>query len=237
MDTTLGCVFADTYGSGRLTKTLGSVATRKLAGHPVIDWAIRRATESQRLDDVVVIGSSDSDMSSAIPGNIKVVQSEQPDRLGRLAETLRTYPADAVLCIPAASPFLDPTLVDRLIRSAWENDADYASFCSRSNRSMMHAELGFVADWCRTEAIRQLDRQLTDPDQRNTFTNHLVARPEKYSITLLPLPPEIDRDDLRLTLRSGTDWAKAEQIAEVLGLDKVDWKEIAELFEKETHIL
>ena len=46
---------------------------------------------------------------------------------------------------------------------------------------------------------------------------------------LIPIPVELDRDDVRLTIGVDEDWEHAQEILEALGPDELDWQRIANL--------
>ncbi len=63
------------------------------------------------------------------------------------------------------------------------------------------------------------------------MTAYFHAHPEKFSLRLIPVPPELDRDDVRLTIGGEEDWEHAQTIFEALGPEQLDYLRIAQLLD------
>ncbi len=61
------------------------------------------------------------------------------------------------------------------------------------------------------------------------MTAYVFGHPELYNVRLIPLPEELDREDLRLHVDGVEDWEHAQVIYEALGPDEWDWRRIADL--------
>ena len=88
------------------TTTLG-LASRRLGGKPLLEWVVRRVTESLLLDRVIVV--VDPAMEDAVraltPPDISIFVSRQPDMLGRFAAAAREYDAHQLVRIGVDNPF------------------------------------------------------------------------------------------------------------------------------------
>ena len=90
---TLGCVILIRHGRAALIQRVcESFASRPLAGKPLVDWVVRRATEAERLDGVVVILSDRDDrtrfVERLVPADVRVFASGERDDLARVRECL-----------------------------------------------------------------------------------------------------------------------------------------------------
>ena len=63
------------------------------------------------------------------------------------------------------------------------------------------------------------------------MTPYFYSHPEKFNLRLIPAPPEIDREDVRLTVDLDEDWDHALAIYEALGPEWLDWQRIARLLD------
>jgi spore coat polysaccharide biosynthesis protein SpsF len=222
------------------------LANRSLGGKPLVNWVVRRASEAQLLQGLVVIlpaGSGLEAFKATLPSGVAVFESEQSDRLGRLADCLEAFPARGVVNLRLDCPLLDPCLVDRLVRAAGpDTEVDYATYRSEERparnrlQALLCAQLGLFAEYIRADVVRQLDASLTHPPSRQNFSSHLMAHPESFVLRLVSLPRDLDRDDLRLSLRHQDDWDHAEQIIEALGDDALDWQRIVALLQRQPHL-
>ena len=91
--------------------------------------------------------------------------------------------------------------------------------------------MGVYAEWFQTAALRRAAKSAKSPPDREHVTRYMYSHPEKFNIRLIPAPPEIDRDDVRLTVDIEEDWDHTLAIFDALGPDEVDWRRIVELLD------
>jgi spore coat polysaccharide biosynthesis protein SpsF (cytidylyltransferase family) len=240
---TLGCMLIDASPSNVRIRPL---ASRSLAGKPLVDWVLRRASEAQQLQRIVVILPADAGLEwlkRTLPSGVSIYQSDERDALARMCACLSEYPARGIVNLRLDCPLLDPCLVDRLVSSVGRDEAvDYATYRSHERRgesrlqSLLHAQLGLFAEYYRADMLRKLNEQLTSAQQRQNLSDYLCAHPERFVLRLVSLPPELDRADLRLSLHHQDDWEHAEQIVEALGDEDLDWQRIVSLLQRQPHL-
>ena len=81
---TLGCVILDVRDARPGSNCLRSFASRSLAGKPLVDWVVRRATEAERLDGVVVILPNEEPtqaLEGLVPPDVMIFTSDRRDEL------------------------------------------------------------------------------------------------------------------------------------------------------------
>jgi spore coat polysaccharide biosynthesis protein SpsF len=212
-----------------------SNAMRRLGGRSLLEWVIRRATDSTRLDGVIVVTGEfekSGDLARLIPSDVPIFFGPCSDALGRFVKALEQYPAEGAVRIQGDNPFVDPALIDRLITTAeTEPDCDYVGYCLRDGRPAMHSPAGVYAEWFRFSALRRANRLARDELDRAQVTSYLYAHPDKFNVRLIPTPTEIDREDVRLTVDGEEDWEHALAIYEALGPERLDWQRIARLLD------
>jgi spore coat polysaccharide biosynthesis protein SpsF len=209
-------------------------AARRVNGRPLLEWVIRRATESLRLDGVIVLacGSCKCDLARLVPSDVPVFMAEGEDAMARFARALEAYPAEAVVRIQGDNLFVDPESIDRLVTTAEATpDCDYAGYRTRVARPADFGAASLYPEWFRVSALRRANRLAMTPVDREAVTRALYANPEKFNVCLLPAPAEIDRDDVRLTVDIEEDWDHAITIIEAIGVDSLDWRRIAKLLD------
>ena len=210
-------------------------AARKLGTKSVLEWIIRRMTDCEQLDGVIVVTSDAPEnqfVKELTPLDVPVFVSRRADTLGSLAVALENYDCHSVVRMSAERPFVDPSLVDRLVCSARANpDCDYVSYASRNGRPAVLSPIGLFAEWFRTDSLRLAARKAKAPAERDNPTQFVCAHPERFRIRLLPAPAEIDREDFRLTVDIEEDWENALAIFEALGPEELDWQRIAHLLD------
>jgi len=210
-------------------------AARKLGTKSVLEWIIRRMTDCEQLDGVIVVTNNEPEnhiVKELSPLDVPVFVSRRDDTLGSLAAALEEFDCESVVCMSAERPFLDPSLVDRLICAARANpDCDYLSYASRDGRPAVLSPIGLFAEWFRKDSLRLAAKKAKLPAERDNVTQFVCAHPERFRIRLLPAPAEIDREDFRLTVDIEEDWENALAIFEALGPEELDWQRIAHLLD------
>ena len=170
---------------------VGKLPLCRFAGQPLVEWVVRRVTESQRLDGVIVLVADTAagrEAASLVPPDIPVYLSCEPDPLSRVVEALGKYHTVAAVRVRVDSPFVDPQLIDGLIRAAErDRDCDYISYCSRDGRPAAMSRLGVFAEWCRASALRRAAREALHRADRHDVNALRVFPPRE-------IPPAFDSD-------------------------------------------
>lgn len=215
----------------------GTRSARRLGGKSVLEWIVRRVTDCQRVDGVIVLcgnGPVDRRLGQLVPPDVPVFYSAARDPLGWYAAATEEYPCEAVVRVRTDCPFVDPTLIDRLVTTAEVHaECDYVGYCSRDGRPAILSPVGMYAEWIRASAIRRANRRATQEADRRDVTTYLCSRPEKFRLRLIPAPTRMDREDVRLTVDIEEDWDNALAIFEALGPEQLDWQRIADLLDQQ----
>lgn len=210
---------------------------RKLGGKPLLELVVRRVTDCQRLDGVVVLLSGDEQddqIRQLVPPDVPVFAGSGRDPLARFVDVLDEFNARSVVRLCGHNPFIDPVLIDRLVSTADAHpNCDYISYCCADGRPTILTQLGVFAEWCSADALRLANRQAKRAADREHVTAFLYAHPERFNVRLIPLPAELDREDLRLKIDFEEDWEHAQVIFEALGHDEWDWQRIADLLDSQ----
>ncbi len=240
MDTTLGIVNID--GMERPLQSIDaiSLASRQFAGQSVLSWVVRRMSDAQRLDRVIVLCKNRVDaalVAPHVPSDIDIFTPSSTDGLGRLVDTLKRYSTDAFVRVGLGSPFVDPELIDCLIASAQMNPGcDYITYRSKNEKTHLLAQLGLAAEWFDALAVQRADERATKKSDRNDTTHFVFGHPELFQLRMLELPGAIDREDFRLVINDEQDWEHAQLILDALGSDGLEWHRIAGLLDQHPRI-
>lgn len=209
--------------------------TRRLGGKSLLEWVVRRTTDSLRLGGVIVLAPRTADsehLASLVPSDVPLVVSDHPDALARFVDALDQYPAEEIVHVAADQPFVDSVLIDRLVTTAINNpQSDYIGYCSRDGRPAVSSPLGMTGQWIRARALRKAHSHATDPADREHIAGYLHSHPQEFNLRLIPFPAELDRDDVRLTIGGEEDWENAQEIIEALGPEHLDYHRIADLLD------
>jgi spore coat polysaccharide biosynthesis protein SpsF len=210
---------------------------RTWAGKTMLEWIVRRVTEAQRLDGVIVLARAADEarqqLASHVPADVPVLASDKRDALAACIQAIQKYPSQSVVLIGTQSPFVDPALIDRLVSTAAANPlCDYISYCLSDGQPTVRSEMGIFAQWCSSHALRRADRKASGED-RLQATQYIYSHPELFQLRLLPAPSQLDREDVRLRITCEEDWDHAVAILEALGPDALEWQAIASLLDEQ----
>lgn len=215
---------------------LAGIARRRFAGKTLLEWVVRRVSDADQLEQIVVAAGPDTlscSLAELAPPDARVVFSEAGDLLGRLAAVVRAVPCRGVVRLSVSDPFVDPILIDRLVSSvAGEEDCDYACFCLGDGRPAHESRMGIFADWCRSDALLRADRLARSAADRAEPMQFIAARPSLFNLKHVPVPARLDRGDLRLAIRDEEDWENVEIILDALGPESLDWQYITSLLDR-----
>lgn len=237
MSTTLGIVEVPRFES---TGTGFETSSASLAGHrfgnkSLLDWVVRRVTESLLLDQVVIV--TDEKQGELIerlaPADVEVFVGSQPDSLGCVAAAMHHFDADQLVRVPLSCPFVDPELLDRLVCMAGANPGfDYIGYFSLDGRPAGRSKVGLFGEWCRARAIVRANALAKTAVDRANSLQYVFTHPELFQLRFLPVPEKLDRSDVRLAIETAEDWDNAHLIFEALGPERLDWRRIVELLDE-----
>ena len=208
---------------------------RRLGGKSLLEWIVRRVTDCQQLDGVIVLAQDEAEsghIRAMVPPDVPIFVGREPDPLGSFSRSLEEYPAEAVVRVQGDYPFVDPELIDRLVVSAEAPPTcDYATYGGRDGRPAILSSVGIYAEWFRGKALRKAAQTARNPEDREHVTRYLYSHPEKFHVRLIQAPAGIDRDDIRLRVDLEEDWDHALAIFDALGPEALDWQRIAALLD------
>lgn len=244
MSTTLGIVEIpriDECSEGRSAQDTLPLVGRRLGGKSLLEWVVRRVTESLLIDQIVIVVDEDQGelVERLAPSDVGVYVGSQRDSLGRVAAAVRQWggentAATRLVRTTLRSPFIDPEAIDRLVTTAEANPGfDYIGYFSLDGRPAVLSKVGFFADWCTAKALFEADRRAAKEQERGNALHYIYSHPELFQLRFIPVPQRFDRSDLRLTIDSQEDWDNVHLIIEALGPDRLDGARIVSLLDQQ----
>jgi spore coat polysaccharide biosynthesis protein SpsF len=238
MTNTLGIVEVPSLRSRRRDSahSPSSLVSRRFGGKSLLEWVVRRVTESLLLDQVVIVTDAvQAEMVQRLaPSDVPVSASRESDALSRFVATVREFEASHVVRVPLGCPFVDPELIDRLVCTATANPGiEYIGYFSLDGRPAILSKVGLFAEWCTAEALYRADGLATSTEDRNEPTKYIYSHPEAFQLRFIPVPAKLDRRDVRLTVDVEEDWELAQMIFDALGPDCLNWQKIASLLDQQ----
>lgn len=207
-------------------------AQRPIKGQPLISRMVRRISESQLVQNVVVsgIGLPSTILTSGIPG-ATVINHPRSHVIERLALAADRTDADWVTYISGNRPFVDPVLIDRLLGEAKRHsDCDYLGYFSAGGGWERMQRLGLAGEICHADSLRRLRRnldRLSYCGEDASVAAYFQDAPGVYQMRFIPVPPELDRDDLRFAVECEKDWDNVQLLCETVACDDTQWQPLA----------
>lgn len=179
---------------------------RNAAGLPLV-----LATTEDASDDAI----------EALAGRHGVACHRGPtdDVLARFIGAAEAERLDGVVRVCADNPFLDLGLADALVAAGQERDADYVGYAMPDGTPAIRTHYGFFAEWATAAALRRAHAlTAATPAAREHVTLPLYEPPGRFAVRYLPVPAGVAaRPDVRLTVDTPEDFARAQELYGLLG--------------------
>lgn len=210
---------------------------RCIGGKTVIEWVVRLMTDCESLDGVIVVTDNGNDgdlVRKLTPNDVPVFAVDAEDTLEALTKALNSYPSEACLLIGPDWPFIDPILVDQLVRAAHDElGCNYAAYQFMNEIFSAGRPYGLFPEWYSVKTLFRANRLAEDPVHRQLPGCYFLDNQDKYTVELLPAPVELDREDIRLTSHMEDDWDHILSIYDALGNDVCEWQKLSSLLSQQ----
>lgn len=196
-------------------------ALRRLDGLTLLEWCVRRLSESAMIDSIYITGSPKlrSKILKTGLGDARWIPSAFRTPAERALEIAERFQANWIVFASPLCPFADPTLLDRLIAAAWANpESDVVEYLATNPTNQYRASLGMVHEMCSVQALERLrDRGVLGQD---SDVLELIRQNSDWFLSkYLPLPHELDCSEARFCVETVEDWDRASQMLEATGSD------------------
>jgi spore coat polysaccharide biosynthesis protein SpsF (cytidylyltransferase family)/RimJ/RimL family protein N-acetyltransferase len=197
------------------SKRLPGKVLRPLAGRPMIAWLVERLRACQELETVVIATSvevrDDSIATCAGEAGVPCIRGSETDLVTRLLQTAVRTGADALVRTTADCPFVDPAVIDGLVRGWWEDDGGADLVVNNDPPSYPH---GLDAEVLPLATLKRFDTEIADPYYREWFP--FWWREHRDRVRVLNIPCERDLSHHRWTVDYAEDLAFADRVFSAL---------------------
>jgi spore coat polysaccharide biosynthesis protein SpsF len=184
----------------------------KLAGQPMLGHIIDRLRASQYIHEVVVATTTnqadEAIVNFCLQKGVLYFRGSEEDVLGRVVDAGRFARADLLVEITGDCPLTDPLVVDDVIRSFLESDADY---CSNGLDEKTYVR-GLDVEVYPLAVLEEVESLANEPSAREHVSYYIYTHPEKFVLksAACSIPPEAAK--LRLTVDCSEDFRLADEI-------------------------
>jgi len=186
-------------------------AMAMLSGRTVLSWVITRLLP---LPYKLVVATGKSTINNPIIKQaeqlgVATIRGDEEDVMSRFALATREYPlATTVVRVTGDNPLTDPALVQAVIDSVENKNADYAF--------VKMAPYGSGADAFKVRVLDQLAKVTRDKRHREHINTFILDNHLRFDIRGIDLPPPLRRSDVRVTLDTKQDLERLAKIFEYL---------------------
>lgn len=163
---------------------------KKISGKTVVQIIFERLLKAKDIDEVILaIPRSRENDPLAAEGKrigVKVYRGSEKDLISRfLGAASLVKEVAAIVRITADCVFVDPAIVDTLVRSYRMRQRNYDYFTNNDERTFPH---GLDAEVLPLRTLRRLDRRLKRLKDREWFAPYMKERPNIFRIYNLTSP-------------------------------------------------
>ena len=184
---------------------------KPFCGMPMLAFQLHRLRACAALD-AVVVATSDLARDGAIAELAEregagAFRGSEDDVLGRFAAAAAAYDADRIVRITGDNPLIDPALLDRTVARLAEGEVDYVSSFAGTAFPFGVGCCAFTRaclDKAAHEARAAYDREHVEP--------FMLSCPDIRRAVIAP-DPRHHRPDIRVTVDTAEDFARAELLA------------------------
>jgi spore coat polysaccharide biosynthesis protein SpsF len=206
-----------------------------IGGETMLARVVRRTQRARLLDQIVVAttieASDDAIMAECDRLGVPVFRGDEQDVLDRYYHAAEAYDAEAVVRITSDCPFIDPEMVDQVIRAFLDEKPDYAG-----NTLVRAYPRGVIPEIMAMSTLARAWREATESYQRVHVTPYIYQNPGSFH--LLPLMGEVDLGDYRWTVDTPEDLEFARAVYACLGNnDSFGWLDVLELLTQKPELM
>jgi spore coat polysaccharide biosynthesis protein SpsF (cytidylyltransferase family) len=184
-----------------------------LQGRPMLAHIIERVSRASLVDRVVVattdLERDDPVAELTLESGAGLTRGSEDDVLSRYVQAAREHAADVIVRITADCPLTDPAVVDAVIRTRADIDADYAS-----NVEPPTFPEGFDCEVFTAECLRRVDGEATLAYEREHVTVRVRERLGEFRTAHLAHDPDLSW--MRLTVDVPADLARVARLLDAL---------------------
>jgi len=195
-----------------------SKSMKKIVGKPMLELLFERVKNSKLINEIVVATTQNpnNDVIEELAKKMSIgcFRGSENDVLDRVLNAAKSVSADVILELWGDNPLIDPKMLDNLIKFYSENDFDCVGTALPNFKKTY--PIGISTLIFSTKILEEVNSITNDPEDRENVSNYIYEHPEKYKISSLPCPPELDYPDLRLTVDEENDFNLVKTIFENL---------------------
>lgn len=231
---TVAVVVQARLGSSRLPgKVLAPIGDRSL-----LAMVVERAARAMQVDRVIVATteapSDDAVEVAARQSGADVVRGSEYDVLARFGSALAAFPdIDIVVRVTADCPFVDPDVIDELVREQHQSGADFVANRLPPPWKRTYP-VGLDVEIATRAALETAVREASVQRDREHVMPFLYLQPERFSVIVRELDEDLSH--YRWTVDEPADLSAVRELARRCGPEPFGWRSVLEVARREPWI-
>jgi spore coat polysaccharide biosynthesis protein SpsF (cytidylyltransferase family) len=186
------------------SRRLPGKALIPVRGRPLVDYVLSRCRRLQAVRGHVVLATSDRAVDDPVAAfaaqtGVPVFRGSADDVAGRVLACARQFQFDYFVRVNGDSPLIEPTLIDRAVRTAVDRGLDLVT-----NLFPRSFPYGVSAEVVRTVAFTEAYSRMDQPDHREHVTKYLYENIDRLTYANITCP-EGDLSRVRMTVDTAED--------------------------------
>ena len=200
----------------------------------VLDYVIRQLGHSKLLENIIIatthLEQDDVIVEYAKNNGLAYFRGEPLDVLDRYYKCARKFSLDVIVRMTSDAPFLDPTIVDKVISKFQETGCDFVS-----NNITRTYPIGIDAEIFSMKALEKTWKEAELPSEREHVTSFMKKNKENFKLYNLENNQKIPI--YRLTIDRKEDLEFLRAIVDNITKQPILMKDVYELFLQKPEIL
>jgi len=202
-----------------------------LAGEPMLRRVMIRLESAMSVDQAVVATTVEAldDELAAVCGEwgVEVWRGSEDDVLDRFHDAAAAHGADAIVRVTSDCPFIDPELLDDVVRAYRERQSEI-DYASNINPRRTYPR-GLDVEVFSREVLDRIWREEDDPALREHVTPTIWRNPGRFRLHNVTAAADLSHH--RWTVDTPEDLLLAQVVYDHFGHDRFAWSEVLELVE------
>jgi spore coat polysaccharide biosynthesis protein SpsF len=190
------------------SKRLPGKLLMKILDRPVLDLMIERLKTINQINDIIIATTinKDDDIIEQIAkeNNVKFFRGSEEDVLGRVVGVINFFKTDIVVQITGDNPLVDKNLTEELISFFLDNYKKYDFICNDAgiynSKYKKEFPLGLNTKIFKSSILIEVEKKTKNPVDREHIVNYILKNSDQFKVLSYKAPPQLCRQDVRLTL-------------------------------------
>jgi spore coat polysaccharide biosynthesis protein SpsF len=188
---------------------------KKIDDKPLLWYLLNSLQYSKTLDHIVVATTKkkidDQIVKLCNKMEISTFRGNENNVLNRFCETGKKYNATHIVRISADCPFMDPIIVDKVVRKSLSSNIDYVS-----NTLPKTYPMGYEVEVIKFPALLKSEKMTNDIGDREHVTLFIMRNPKIFSQYNVEAPNLFNKPKIRVCVDTEEDFCVIQKIVNLI---------------------